>query len=249
MSIFGGSDIPEFTPYSTTSGVGDVRVKGDVVDISLDPRYQKIVESLTEGLARDIRPGLSREQLALGAAATQRGAGFLDELAVTDPFDIAERQFGRMEEILAPGRERRREALEARLLRQGRLGSTGGGISEEALETAIEQERRQGLVESLGLGHQVQAQQADLGTRLGAFGTDIENQQLQRLLQALGSATAVEALPTELSRVATALSGQRSQHQIAAAQDAGGGFGDILGGALSAGLGAYTAGLGKRYAR
>lgn len=247
--ILGGGDAPEFRPFSTTSDVGDVRVKGDVVDIRLDPRYREIVSALTGSLPGALRPSLSPEQLALGEAATARGAGFLDELGVTDPFDIAERQFARMEEILEPGRARRREDLEARLLRQGRLGSTGGGISEEALETAIEQERRTGLLESLDLGHRIQRQQAELGTQLGGFGSDIENLQLQRLLQSLGSATALEALPAELANVATTLTGQRSQHEIAAREFESGGFGDLLGGALSAGLAAYTGGLGRRLAR
>lgn len=233
----GGGGAPAYRPYSTTSGVGDVNVSGNTVDISLDPRYQAIVDSLIGGFADSVQPGLSAEQLALGAGATRAGAGFMSALQETDPFALAEQQFGRMEAILEPGRNRTRQASEARLLQQGRLDSTGGARTTAALEEGIEQSRRANLVEAFGQAQGVQRQQADLATGLGAFGGGIEDQQLQRLLQSLGSATAVEALPAEMANVAANLSGQRSAHELQAAQMKGGGLADLLRGGISGWLG------------
>lgn len=248
-SIFGGggADVPEYKPYSGTSGLGSIDIKDQRAEVTLDPRYQAIVNQLLGGIG-GLQPSLSEEQLALGGMATEKGAGFLQGLS-TDPFDATEKQFQRMESILEPGRERARTATQERLLATGRLGSTGGARSEAALEEAIEQSRRENLAGAFGLAQQAQAQQAGIGQQLGAFGLGQEQAQLQRLLQSLGAAQATEALPLELGSYLSALSGQRSQHQLGAAQLAGesGGFGDVLGGALSAGIGAYTKGIGTKW--
>jgi len=241
-NLFGGSEAPAYSPYAGTSGFGSIGFEGDQAQVTLDPRYQAIVDQLLGGF-QGVSPSLSPEQLALGGRATERGGAFLDQLGA-DPFDIAEKQFQRMEDILRPERERTRTATTEQLLAQGRLGSTGGARTQEALETGIEQSRRAGLAEAFGQAQGVQAQQAQLAQQLSGFGLGIEQQQLQRMLQSLGSAQATEAMPLELANYLATLSGQRSQHQIEAEKlrSAGGGFGDVLGGALSAGLAAYTGG-------
>jgi len=247
----GGATMPEYKPYSTESGVGSVAVKGDQITATLDPRYRALVDQLTGGF--QVTPSLSQEQLGLGRQATEAGAGFLKQLGSFDPFAAAETQFGRMEEILSAGRARDRSSLEGKLLRQGRLGSTGGGVEQEALEGAIEQSRRQGLVEALGQAQGIQAQQAQLGTQLGAFGGTIEQQQLQRMLESLGSAMSVEQLPIMAGQLGATLSGQRSQHQQAKAEfdaaNAGAGWGDILAGGLTAAGTAFGGPLGGMAAK
>ena len=248
MGLFGGGDVsvPKFKAYSGESGFGDIDVDGSDVNVTLDPKYQAVVRQLMSDTGQ-ITPSLSQGQLNLGRQATQQGAGFLSSLNA-DPFDIAEEQFNRMESILGKGRDRQRIAQRENLLRTGRLGSTGGGISEEGLESAFEDSRRKNLYEAFGQAQGVQAQNAQIGQSLGAFGLGTEQTQLQRLLQSLGSAQATEALPLQLGQYLNQLSGQRSQHQLGRAQimasNQGGGFSDMLGGALSAGLSAYTGGLG-----
>jgi len=242
-SLFGGgADVPAYTPFGGTSGFGTVGFEGDRAQVTLDPRYQSAVDQLLGGF-QGVSPTLSPEQLALGTQATERGGAFLEQLG-TDPFAIAEQQFQRMEDILRPERERTRTATTEQLLAQGRLGSTGGARTQEALETAIEQSRRAGLTEAFGQAQGVQAQQAALGQQLGAFGLSTEQQQLQRMLQSLGAAQATEAMPLQLADYLSTLSGQRSQHQVAAAEleSAGGGFGDVLKGAASMALNYYTGG-------
>ena len=240
MGLFdSGSDIPEYQPYTGDSGLGSVTTRGNKVNVELDEKYQPIVRELLGGSP------LSQGQLDLGAQATQQGAGFLNQLNA-DPFDIAEEQFNRMEAILGKGRDRQRVAQRENLLRTGRLGSTGGSLSEEGLEGAFETSRRANLAEAFGQAQGVQAQQAQIGQQLGAFGLGTEQAQLQRLLQSLGSAQATEAMPLQLANYLATLSGQRSQHQLGKAEleAAEGGMGDILSGALSAGIGAFTGGAG-----
>lgn len=242
----GGIDVPAYEAYSTRSGFGDVAVKDNLITTTLAPEYQDIVNRLRG--AFQASPSYSEDVLGAGRTATGAGAGFLESLGSYDPFAAAETQFQRMEEILAPGRERDRSALEARLLRQGRLGSTGGGRQQEALETAIEQSRRAGLVEALTQAQGIQRQKAELGTALGAFGAGIEDQQLQRMLESLGAATAVEALPLEAGKLGATLSRQRSAHQLGKAEleaaNQGAGWGDLLGGALTGAATAFAGPLG-----
>lgn len=244
----GGGSAPAYTPYSTTSGLGDINVSGNRITGKVSGPYAELISRLQGGFT-GINPSLSPEAMALGSSATQAGAGFLNQLQTYDPFAATEEQFNRMEAILEPGRARSREALEGKLLRQGRLGSTGGSLSEQGLEAAIEESRRANLAGAFGEAMNAQRQLADLGTGVGAFGTDIENTQLQRMLQGLGTATSLEAMPFELAQLAATLSGQRSSHQLNAAQlnQNSGGFGNILSGALSSGLSAYTGGLGKKF--
>lgn len=247
-SVFGGggSSIPDYAPIEGTSGLGSITYdKSKGITASLDPKYQALVQELLASRS------LSPESIALGQQATQAGAGFLSAASSTDPFAMAEEQFNRLEAILQPGRERERTALEERLLSQGRLGSTGGGITEGAFQEAIEQSKRQNLYEAFGQAQGVQRQQAELAQGFGAFGISAEQAQLQRMLQALGGATATEAMPvTTLGNYLATLSGQKQAQDIAQAEAeaSAGGFGDILSGALSAGLSAYTGGLGKSLA-
>lgn len=114
--------------------------------------------------------GAGLSPVTAGRGAFGLAAPMMERATTFDPFGAAEEQFQRMESILAPGRERAREAQEARLFAQGRLGSTGGSLEQQALGEAQEQSRRAQLVEALGQAQGIQRQAADIGLGIGGFG-------------------------------------------------------------------------------
>lgn len=231
-----GVTTPEFSMIPGSYGVGGVRYEDGELKSSLDPKYQAIVDQLL-GMRE-----LSPEQQAFGTQATGAATGFLREAAATDPFDMAERQFARMEEILNPVREKERTSLEGRLLRQGRLGSTGGGETQGAFEEAIDQSRRQGLYDAFQQAQGVQRQQADLANLFGGIGRTTEQTNLDRMLAALGSATATEAMPLvnlqpwllEMSESKRGIDAARAQEEASQ-----GSFGEMLGSAGRSYLSSY----------
>ena len=72
--------------------------------------------------------------------------------------------------MLAPEQERRRKEMEARLLAQGRLGSTGGAEQQAALERAIGQQELQAQLAGLDLAQQERQQQFEMGMGLAGYG-------------------------------------------------------------------------------
>lgn len=167
---------------------------GGMAMATLDPRYAQISQLLSgqaggflgesgmeqpSGIPlyqRGIQQALPFFQQASQIGSQSPGAGFLSQLNQFDPYQAAETQFGRLEDILNPARERTRGSLEARLLSQGRLGSTGGTLQQEGLETAIDQSRRQGLFDAFGQAQQTQQ-------NLLGLGTGLNQQQMQRAAQ------------------------------------------------------------------
>ncbi len=57
--------------------------------------------------------------------------------------------YGMMEELMADDRGRAREDMQSRLYAQGRLGSTGGALEQEALESAIEEQRTRNMLSAM----------------------------------------------------------------------------------------------------
>jgi hypothetical protein len=180
-----------FNPFDIQSGLGTTRFQGAQGFAQLDPRFQ-------EPSARLGAFGLQQlKQLQGGQTPTQ----------------IASGQFQRMEDLLNPVRNRQREQLESRLLRQGRLGSNfqGGGTPElREFETAIEQQRSQNLIGALGQGQQFQQ---------GLF---------QNALQGIQGTVGLEQLPLQQFNLGSGLGGQAAQagsqqgaFGIQAAQQAG----------------------------
>lgn len=96
------------------------------------------------------------------------GQGFLNQLNQFDPQAATQTRFDQLESVLEPSRGRAREALESRLLKQGRLGSTGGGVQQEGLESAIGQQQMQNLLASTGESRAQQQQLLGMGQGLGA---------------------------------------------------------------------------------
>ena len=75
--------------------------------------------------------------------------------------------------MLSPEQERQRKALEARLLAQGRLGSTGGAEQQAALERAIGQQNLQAQLAGLDLAQQERLFQYQSGMGLAELGSGL----------------------------------------------------------------------------
>lgn len=199
----------EFNPYQVSgSAFGDVAFdkEAGTAQFNLSPEMQ----ALSQLFGQQAQQFAGQGQTELGALAGQGGLGFLRAGIETDPFATAQTQFERMEEILAPSRQRQREALESRLLRQGRLGSTGGALQQEGLESAIEQSRRQGLVEALGQGMGIQAQQLAQGQQLGLLGQQQQDVGFQQAMARLGGLQGIEQQMFNLANLGSALGGRQS---------------------------------------
>lgn len=117
----------------------------------------------------------------------QLGQGFLGQVGAFDPFAAAETQFNRLEAILNPAREQQRQAQESRLYAQGRLGSTGGGLEQQAFQTAIEQQRAQNLINALGQAQDIQGNLISRGTALSNMPIELQNQAIGNLLNIQGA--------------------------------------------------------------
>jgi len=176
-----------FNPYDTFGAFGQAQFDKDTGQARLiaNPEMANLQNLYQQQATQFAGQG----QTALGQQAGALGEQFLGGIQA-DPFAAAETQFGRMEEILNPARQRQRESLEGRLLKQGRLGSTGGTLQQQGLETAIDQSSSQNLVNALQQSQAMTAQQAGLGQQLGMFGQqqqDVGFNQSQARLGALGN--------------------------------------------------------------
>lgn len=130
--------------------------------------------------------GLQPQQQAFGNV-TQRALGAFGSY---DPMQAAKDLFGQFQDIVGPYQQQQRDQQQAQLLRQGRLGSTGGGIQQQALENSLQQANQQGLYNAFGQAQQ--AQQNLLGLAQGAFSPQLNYMGLQSqtpgMWQGLGQA-------------------------------------------------------------
>lgn len=223
----------KFNPYDVQGGAfGGVQFDRDAgtAQLSLDPRMQQISDLYSQQAQQFAGQG----QTALGQQAGALGQGFLGGIQ-TDPFAAADTQFQRMEEILNPARQRQREALEGRLLKQGRLGSTGGSLQQEGLEGAIEQSRQKGLFDALQQSQGLQAQQAGLGQQLGLFGQQQQDVGFNQSQARLGGVSGLEQQLYNAANLGSNLGGNQSAAGAQAGafgmQGASAGTAALLGGA------------------
>lgn len=190
--LMGGGKSPKPKPMvSSITGTG-------MFDLVRDPSKGRTARTLRLDPRMKQYQNLMYER-ALGNDPFQQqlsdlGQGFLNQVGSFDPWQAAETQFSRLEAILNPARERERQAQEARLFAQGRLGSTGGGIEQEATQTAVEQQRAKSLIDALAQAQDLQGTMLQRGTSLGmmpyqmqsgAFG-DLTN--MQQLAQGVANA-------------------------------------------------------------
>ena len=198
-----------FNPYDIQGGAfGGVQFdkEAGTAQLSLDPRMQQISDLYAQQAGQFAGQG----QTALGQQAGALGEQFLGGINA-DPFAAAQTQFGRMEDILAPSRQRQREALEGRLLKQGRLGSTGGGVQQEAQQTAFDQSSSQNLYNALQQSQALQGQQATLGQQLGMFGQQQQDVGFNQAQARLGGISGLEQQLYNAANLGSNLGGRQSQ--------------------------------------
>lgn len=128
-------------PYTTT-GFGSAGMMNGQLQMQLSPEY------------------LAQRNALLGQATGAFGA-----LGSYDPDMAAQEQFARIEALMAPERAKQQAAQESRLYAQGRLGSTGGGVEQEALQGAFQQQQAANAIQSYmqAMQQQQHLQQMGLG--------------------------------------------------------------------------------------
>ena len=154
----------KFTPYNISSLLGDVSITGNKLNITP-----------TGFLNNFLRTSVNKAN-----KIDNVGLGFINQLNKFDPFEAAQTQFNRLEEILQPERDSARQQLQNKLLSQGRLGSIstnlegdiiGGGAADQlALEQAIERERQRNLINQFSLAQDTMKNLYGLGTGLLSSG-------------------------------------------------------------------------------
>ena len=232
----------KFKPYDVSGAFGQGIIDADTGQASFEmtPEMQQI-QDLYQQQALTYA---GQDQTAIGQQAGALGQDFLGQINA-DPYAAAESQFSRMEDILNPARQRQREALESRLLRQGRLGSTGGSLQQQGLETGIEESRRRGLFDALSQSQQMQQNQSNMGTKLGLFGQQQEDVGFQKAQGRLGGIANVDAQALDYLRLGSALGGRQAQAGAAGArfgmEGAAAGQAALLGAAAGEGAAAQKA--------
>ena len=195
-----------FNPWDVSGAFGRAQFEDGGVQTYLTPEMKAIQDQYIQQAGQFAGQG----QTALGAQAGALGEQFLGGIQA-DPFAAAETQFGRMEEILNPARQRQREALEGRLLKQGRLGSTGGTLQQEGLETAIDQSSSQNLAAALAQSQGLQQQQSALGTQLGLFGQQQQDVDFNQAQARLGGVQGFDQSALQYLNVGAGLGGRQMQ--------------------------------------
>jgi len=202
IGLGGSGNIPQasFDPMALSTGLGTTSFEEGMGSFELAPELQETYQQL------------------LGT-----GRGALSAAQDFDPYSAAETLFGRMEGILAGGRERERQGLESRLLAQGRLGSTGGLFQQQGLEQAIEAQRAQALNQAFGQAQDVQQ---------GLFGRGLAGIQAATGLQQLGQqqlSTGIQAGAAPLQAQMFNIQQQQQQQQLMPSLLAGLGTGALTG--------------------
>lgn len=196
-----------FDPYNVSGafGQGVFDREAGTAGVELTPQMQQLQQLFGQQAGQFAGQG----QTALGQQAGALGQQFLGGIQA-DPFAAAQTQFGRMEDILNPARQRQREALEGRLLKQGRLGSTGGALQQQGFETGIEEARQRGLFNALQQSQGLQAQQVGLGTQLGLLGQQQQDVGFQQAQARLGALTGIEQQGQRLLELGAGFGGRQA---------------------------------------
>ena len=148
-----------FNPFAVTTPIGSVDIQDQQIQADLSPLFQNIVGGLGS---------VGVGGLFGGAGLVNQAANRLNRIIPDNIWDMAGEQFRRMESIVEPVRERQRRAFESRLLAQGRLGSTGGELSRQALEEAFAQQQRMNLAGAFREALAQQAQNAQINTAVAS---------------------------------------------------------------------------------
>lgn len=210
--LFGAGGSPagptvEFSPWDVTSPLGTVTAQDGRISTALSPELQNIFSGLLGQFGQqtpfvglsDQLSGLPAEFQATRQQLEQAGFGQLGYAA--DPMAA----YGFISEAMSPELERQRASQESRLLSQGILGSTTGGIQTQALRQAQESalmqqslaERQAAAQQGLGLlgaaGQFGQLGMGAIGAQAGLQEADFARQ-MGLLSGALGLGAATQPL-------------------------------------------------------
>lgn len=214
------------------------------VTLTQDPRMQANMRML-DVLGKQQGGGagaLAGEVTGYGQQALGTAERLLSEAGGFDPLAAAEQRFQRLQSVLQPERERRQQALESRLFKQGRLDSTGGYRGQADLEAALA--REDAMLLDRQFQEAEQARQAALtgGLQAGAGGTTAQQSQFQQFLQALGAQGDVAAAPLRVAGVSQDIAASEAARR-AAASGAIGNFNTTMAGTAQGGFGAALGGI------
>lgn len=224
------------------------------VQFQMDPLLSAMQGRLFMGglsdleLSRGLASGVARE-----ANNTRMRSGRLLDRAMGDPLRAAETRFSRLLDSFDRRNRGRRDALESRLLAQGRLGSTGGSRELGEFEAALQSEEAE-------LFNDIYQQEQDYGLQAGALGNNLLGRSMEaqgglfaQALQQGQMAPAMSAHTLALMNPAMAVSNAdmnaliaRSNaimgHNQSMAGTAQQGFGDALLSGAATAAGAYFGG-------
>ena len=198
----------QFRPYDVSGIIGKSTFNEGSQTAGFDPN--DFTQGITQQLQDPIAGQLGQEQTQAGAFGAAGGLGFLQQGLNTDPFNVAQERFGQLEQILNPGREQQRQSLESRLLRQGRLGSTGGSLQQQGQEAAFEQQRQRGLFDVFNDAQKLQQSQIGLGQNLTLFGQQQQEVGLGQGLNRLNALSGIETQGRGLIDLGGVLGGRQS---------------------------------------
>ena len=198
----------KFDPWNIGGGAFGRATFGDgTANIELTPEMRALQQAFAGQAGQFAQQG----QTGVGALALGGAEDFMRSGLQTDPNAIAQMQMGRMDALLDPQRNRTRDALEARLLRQGRLGSTGGALQQQGLETSIDQARQSQALQALQLGQAFQQQQLAQGQQLGLFGQQQQDVGFNQALARLGGMQNIDQAALQYLNLGGAFGGRASQ--------------------------------------
>lgn len=208
-----------YNPYDVMSGLGTGTFQDGQATAALSPQMQQFSNLFGQQAMQGLgyQPDIG-QITGMGQQALGLGQGFLGQLGTFDPMQAAGEQFGRMESILAPGRQLQTEGLESKLLRQGRLGSTGGSLQQQALSGAHEQSRTQGLYDAFGQAQAAQQNLLGMGQGLTSLGLPMAGYGQQQGMQNLQQMIGLEQLPLQQLQMGGGFGTQQSQAGARGAQ-------------------------------
>jgi hypothetical protein len=188
-----------------------------------------------------------------GDVYNQLGAGFLGALGSFDPTQAAQEQYDIMTQIAQPWEQRAQNQLQNQLFQRGQLGTTGGGIQQEAFLNAQNAANLQRTLAARQYAGGEQSRLAGLGQQFsqlgaGSFGqrfgltADLlqQSQQMFQPLQGLGNL----ALGYGAPNIAAGQLTQGAQEGAASAWDTYGKLAEPIIGGIAGKIGGWLGGGG-----
>jgi len=154
-------------PFSGTTGLGSV-------GYTQQPMYDETGAMV--GTQPTFNAQLSQPQAAMQNQLMGAASGMFGQLQNFNPLSYTQDQYGMLQELLRPQQEKAVSDMESRLFAQGRLGSTGGALQQQAVQDAINQQNLQAAMQAQQSG--LQAQQALSQMGRGLFETALTPEQM-----------------------------------------------------------------------